>query len=259
VQGPVKVAPGPSDVAVCVLSCDPYSDLWQPFFTLFWRYWPDCPFPVYLTSNTLSYPDPRVQTLAVGRDLRDWSGALLSALNRIDSSYVLLILEDFFLRDLVPTGALLESIRVFQAGRGRMLRLIPQPGPDAPASGSATFGAIRPGSPYRVSAQASVWRKDELQWLVRPGESIWDFELKGSKRSGEHTDGYFAVSAPLLPYGHHVVDRGKWFPWAARRYGRMGIGCDFERRPVMSTAETLKWTVRKAFSYRTGLLRLLRS
>jgi hypothetical protein len=39
------------NLAVIVVSCDLYSDVWKPFFTLFFKYWNDCPFPVYLTSN----------------------------------------------------------------------------------------------------------------------------------------------------------------------------------------------------------------
>ena len=37
-----------SDSAILILSCDKFSDLWKPFFDLFWKYWPDCPYNVYL-------------------------------------------------------------------------------------------------------------------------------------------------------------------------------------------------------------------
>jgi len=40
-----------ANCSILIPSCDKYSDLWRPFFTLFWRHWPDCPFPVYLGSN----------------------------------------------------------------------------------------------------------------------------------------------------------------------------------------------------------------
>jgi len=38
-------------IAVLVVSCDKYADLWPPFFQLFLRFWPECPFSVYLISN----------------------------------------------------------------------------------------------------------------------------------------------------------------------------------------------------------------
>ena len=41
-----------SQYAVVVSSCDAYSDAWKPFFKLFFKYWSDCPFPIYLVTNT---------------------------------------------------------------------------------------------------------------------------------------------------------------------------------------------------------------
>ncbi len=41
--------------AVLVVSCDNYSDVWSPFFELYSRFWPDCPFNTYLISNTKEY------------------------------------------------------------------------------------------------------------------------------------------------------------------------------------------------------------
>ena len=36
--------------AILIVSCDKYSDLWDPFFKLFFKFWPDCPFNIYLLS-----------------------------------------------------------------------------------------------------------------------------------------------------------------------------------------------------------------
>lgn len=38
-------------IAVLIVSCDKYSDLWDPFLRAFDRYWPDCPFTVSLLSS----------------------------------------------------------------------------------------------------------------------------------------------------------------------------------------------------------------
>ncbi len=57
--------------AVLVMSCGAYRDLWTPFFTLFWRYWPDCPFEVYLGTDCETFDDRQVTMLAVGN--HEWS------------------------------------------------------------------------------------------------------------------------------------------------------------------------------------------
>jgi len=45
------------DTCVLIASCDAYSDAWAPFFALMKKYWPDCPYPIYLISN---YQDPGI-------------------------------------------------------------------------------------------------------------------------------------------------------------------------------------------------------
>ena len=41
---------------VVVLSCDKYSDLWNPFFKLYNKYWQDNPFKTYLITENKTYP-----------------------------------------------------------------------------------------------------------------------------------------------------------------------------------------------------------
>ena len=71
-----------TSTALLVVSCDSYRDMWGPFFTLLFRYWDDCPFPVFLGSNFEPYPDRRVVALTIGED-RDWSSNLLQMLSAI--------------------------------------------------------------------------------------------------------------------------------------------------------------------------------
>ena len=43
-----------SKLAILMLSCDKYSDLWDDFFNLKERFWPDCPYHCYLATDTKS-------------------------------------------------------------------------------------------------------------------------------------------------------------------------------------------------------------
>jgi len=82
-------------VGVLVLSCDKYVDIWHAFFTLFFRYWPDCPFPVYLLSNFKSFDHPHVKPILVGED-ETWSISVSKALKKFPHDIALITLEDFF-------------------------------------------------------------------------------------------------------------------------------------------------------------------
>ena len=44
-----------NDVTVLVNTSDGFADCWQPFFKLFSTFWPDCPYPIVLNTETLDY------------------------------------------------------------------------------------------------------------------------------------------------------------------------------------------------------------
>jgi hypothetical protein len=230
---------------ILVPSCDAYSDLWGPLLTLFGRYWPDCPFPIYLGSNEGEIARPGVTMLPVGKDT-DWSSHLRRQLQALPTTFVLLWLEDFFPRRPVPTRAVLECLAMLDGLEGHQLRLIARPGPDLPVAGYPRIGRIQVGVPYRVSTQAAIWRRQTLLGLLRDGESVWQFEVAASRRSDAlGDDGFYGVWDAVVTYDHHVVERGKWFRPEARRFGPMGIGCDFSRRPIMTRREQLRWRAGK--------------
>src|SRR3972149_8436849 len=233
--------PAPGQLcSVLVPSCDCYADLWKPFWNLFWRYWPDCPFPVYLGSNQDSFDHPRVQMIHAGGG-NNWTNRVRQQILALDTPYVLMILEDFFLQSPVNTGDVLACLWALRELDGVMLRLIPRPAPDKHVKQFPMLGRCSPGALYRVSTQTAIWRRDALLELMREGESIWEFEIIGSGRCNVIAEGFYCTWKPVMTYRHHVVERGMWFRNEARKFGRMNIGCDFTHRPIMSRWEMLRW------------------
>lgn len=208
--------------------------------------WPDCPFPVALITEERRPAFEGVRALCLGAGL-DWSSLLLRALDAVSTPYVLLTLEDFFLRRHVDTERVVALFMEVQRARLDMLRLVPRPGPlrSRMPGDRLEFAMLPVTDPYRVSTQAAFWRAETLRQLLVPGESAWKFEVNGTQRGAAH-GGFAAVWREALPYGHHVVERGKWFPWAARRFGRMEIGVDLSGRPIMTAADTARWIIAKA-------------
>lgn len=227
-------------VALLVSSCDEYHDLWRPFFTLLWRYWPDCPFRVYLISNYVTYEDPRVTPLAVGED-RHWASNCRAALARVPFPYVLYVEEDSFFYQAVDTRRVLELAAFLFQSDGACMRLFPSPGPDAPVQESTEVGLISPGVPYRVALQAAIWHKETLQGLLVDGETGWEMELIGSRRSDTLQKPFFSVvmdpttgkntNAPL-PYLSRVCVKGKLTRGAVRFCMREKVPLDLSMRRV---------------------------
>jgi hypothetical protein len=231
-----------TDCALLVMSCDAYADLWKPFFTLLHRHWPDCPFPVYLGTGQLACDDPGVIVLRSDGG-RDWSRCALDYLGQISQAHVLVMLDDFFLRESVCTSDVFHCLDFARQHAAVLVRLIPRPKPTDCLPNEKLIGESKAGSPYRLSTQAAIWNREALRALLRTNESIWDFENGGNARADSIPTGFFSVWRGVLSYegrfAHHVIEKGKWLPSEKWIFRRQNIGCDFSRRETLSFQPTL--------------------
>ena len=229
-------------VTILVSSCDRYSDLWLPFFNLYKRFFPAAT-RIFLINEKKSFDFENVVSLKLGGD-KDWSSLLVEALENVSTEYVLFTLEDFFIYkpvDLIKLGSLIE---LMNGHKLNMIRLVRRPGSNIPSHISSKLMSIPPGADYRVSTQVALWKVSILKSILKNGESAWEFEINGTKRAMKYV-GFFCVSTDAFPYKHHVVERGKWFPWSAYYYSRMKIGVDLNSRSVMSLFECIVWFAKK--------------
>src|SRR3989344_3182549 len=170
-----------NNCVILVSSCDVFDDLWHPFFKLFFKYWPDCPFPIYLISNFVKYNDRRVHTILLGED-KHWATNMINAFEKINTPYFVYFLEDVPLIRPVDTKRLLRLFDFMKDEGASCLRLYPLPGPDRPYKGKPDIGEIDKNAPYRVSTMAAIWKTQDFKDLIVPGENAWDMEIKGTER-----------------------------------------------------------------------------
>lgn len=230
-------------IPILVLSCDNYSDLWEPFFKIFFNRWPDCPCPVFLATNHIKFQHPRVSTICVGDD-QSWATGFLAALNSITSERFILFLEDFFLLESVDTHLILRLATIAAEHDVGCLRLaaglpLAYP-PSGPVQGLLGIGIINKGEPYRVSAQVAIWKKETIRKLALPGMNAWEFEEIGSAISKTLNDLFWAVYEPTVNYVQ-CVEKGKWKPQGLEMCRAFGIAPDLIRRPSFSEHELARY------------------
>jgi hypothetical protein len=217
--------PRDSECVLYVASCDAYSDLWPGFFHCLQRYWPENPFPVFLGAESKTADLAGIVTLH-SPATSAWSDRVLLHLHHISARYIVFMLEDFFLRRRVDTAWVLDALEFAKRNDAAMVRLIPRPPPQRHSATYPYIGASPGIHPYRVCTQAAIWRREDLIALLRPGESIWQFEINAPTHSIGDNRRYFAASRAILPYRglifHHVVEKGRFIPseyWTFRLKG----------------------------------------
>lgn len=230
--------------AILVVSCDNYSDLWEPFFKLFWRFWPDCPFKVYLLSNNKKADIPGVDNLFVGDDV-SWSDNLKIALKQIHEEYLLMFIDDLFLFDYVKSNKVNKVLEWMSKSCANYVRMNPTQKPDKPFN--EVVGIVSKGTIYRASTVMSVWKKSILQELLKSGENAWEFEVYGTIRSDRY-DGFYSTWEDFFPVVNGVI-KGKWQRSAVRKLKSLGINIDLAKRDIMTFSETLMLYFKKLRSY----------
>jgi len=243
-----RVSEDPRDIPLLVLSFDGYADIWPVFFAFFRKNWPDCPFPVYLSTNVKTYEGPGVIALPTGPEVT-WATRLRRALEALNSDYVLLVLEDFLFYERVDTAEVLRLARVALEERVGCLRLAPNPAPSRPVEGHEDLGVVLPDDPYRVTSQVAFWHVDTLLQFLDPSYSIWDFEFHASVHGPIPTRPMWARWKPAIVY-RDCISRGRWMPWGIATCRTAGVPIDFDTRGRMTGSHL--W--RLYYGYARGLV-----
>jgi hypothetical protein len=237
----------PTPFTIIVNTSDAYADCWDPFFTLFKRYWPGCTAPILLNTEKRSYGVSGLDVQATrveehaGRRLT-WSECLLACLSRVDSPIVMYLQEDYFLEEPVDERRLAAIVAWMSANA------------NVATVGLTTFGARGPYGPsplptlwevdrrarYRASLQAGLWRMESLRTLLRAEENGWMFEIYGTRRSRTFPGAFLTVNhndehrRRVFPYSHAGIVKGQWHRTVPALFAANGISVPFERRGFYS-------------------------
>lgn len=233
------------DLSIFVNTSDNFEDCWIPFFTLFRRYWPDCPYPIILNTETKDFQfgglSIQCAQVAVGETRRlSWSECLARSLDTIDTPYILYLQEDYFLENPVRTDLLETLLAELRAGRADVIRIkeCGGAGPWTP-TGNPQLWEVSQTAKYRISLQAGLWRKATLRNHVRLHESPWQLEIFGSARARRKPEKILCINRDLFsspeteifPYQATGVVSGQWEEKiVVPLFAKHAIDMDFSRR-----------------------------
>lgn len=238
-----------SDIALVVSSSDNTEDILRQVSPSIKRFWPDCPFPIYVGKNSARFVPRGFRPLYAAPS--NWQTELRSQLSQLDTSHVLLLLDDFLLRKKVATAQILkvaeQAVRnKYAYVRLRALQRAMLPALLARGRGAlsaALLERISPSVPYYSGLQPALWQRQYLLSCLGAASDIWSFEHL------VHDDTpHYAVKSTLLPCTH-VVERGRWSPDASALFTRAGLRFDPGSRPAWSKLVRMRvWFGRVKFS-----------
>lgn len=168
--------------AIVVSSFDLFHDCWIPFFAIFRRFWPECPFPAFLITNHLRVDDGPYKAIQVGDD-PGWGGALTKVLASLDYEYFFYFQDDHFLMGKVDHEQVNRDFEFLTNSEYEMLsyRAVREMAEDdTRVSENYLAPSVEGRNGFHLDP--SLWRKERFQELLRPEENAWQFLSNGKKR-----------------------------------------------------------------------------
>ena len=238
-------------VAMFVLSCDKYSDLWDDFFNLKERFWSDCPYKWYLVTESKDYYRDGVTMIKCGRDL-DWAGRLRHAANYIEASYIGLFLDDSFLEKKVDS-AIIEGLVDLMIEKHVSFVSTEKIKPEIANNPNKEFFSdhlvkIPPHTKYGLDTLGAIWEKNYLLEKLGTGDySAWQFEVNLCNEALTEK-GYNGIiladeRCPFNISRVPVVIIGKVYPPSIKHFSNIGYNI-LTKRERMSFSEAWRWRLK---------------
>ena len=195
-------------IAILVISCDKYSDLWEPCVKIFNKYWGDCPYDKYIATNTKEFNFQGFSNILMGED-KSWSYGLKCVLKRLEEQYeyVFTLLEDYYFIEKINNDYMTRMFVSFVSAEGNFLSLYKLP--SKLKNYNEFFGELENNIPYRQSCVFTLWKIKTLKEILKDDENAWEFEKIGVKRGFQY-DKFFGTHYNFKTI--NVVIRGKLVP-----------------------------------------------
>jgi hypothetical protein len=221
-------------LAILVLSCDKYADMWPSFLLQFRRFFPAEVYPIYLGSNSVRCSEPGIIPRLSGDD-PDWSTSLKRILAQIEEPKLFVILEDLFLASPFDAEGFQAALSYLFEKNALHIKYWAIPMPSEPTE-NPRIGIYPKGEPYRATV-CGFWDREYLMNLLIKGENPWNFEILGSYRTS-FSDGFYGLTRPLCDY-HNMIEKGCWLPQSVKWAREEGIALALDKRPLLKGGNQL--------------------
>lgn len=240
-------------VSVLVMSCDAYEDIWEPFYTLFNKYW-KCPYKVYFGTETKD--NKHFTTI---KTQGSWTARVRQTLEQIDTKYVIFLLDDFFLRNPVRQGIIDSAITqfddntaVFNFELNKDTKTI-----ESPLNG---FRTRLNNQVYLCSCQPSLWDRKKLISLLQKDMNAWEWETQIIDSPYKFN---INVRELVFDIGYYAerkswgIVQGKWAIECIDLFKKEKINVDFSKRGFFNKKLTIITPYYKTLEYTKRLAEVL--
>lgn len=167
------------DYAILINSCDAYADLWPFFFELLKLNWPEVEkHKVYLNTESTKEFQSVISINMINTTIHDkdqWGKRLLHSLSEIKEDYVVVLMDDFYLRNPVSNNRIEKCIEAFENNPEIAVFYLSNTYKyEFKDSKYEGFGEVPIKTNFRLNSAPAFWRKTKLIQYTKETDSPWD-------------------------------------------------------------------------------------
>lgn len=237
------------DVSILIVGFDGYIDVWDHFFSLINKYWFERP-KTYLATSVLTPEYDNVTVIPAGSG-SEWSKRTFNALKKINTPYIILMLEDFFVTDYVDNKLLKESIDLIKKHDIKFYQLLIQAIGKQRKSYRRFINydfvrVIPTDKRYALNLQAAIWNKDFLMKCIGEGNyNAWFFEINHLNPEDINTNNINCLidNRNILNIEHTIV-QSKYLPKSIKKLKKLGININPDERGTLEFIDNFKYNLK---------------
>ena len=244
-------------IAMLVLSCDGYNDLWDDFFNLREKFWPECPYKWYVVTESCDYVRKGVEVIKCGKEL-NWAARFRKAVKTVDTPFVAVFLEDYYINARIDNERIKGLVDFMGEHKVDFLDLgnvfrhkIDAPGKKYYAD---HLVIIDKHLRYGLDTAAAIWDKQYLLEKLGEGDySAWKFEKdrcdEAASKEGYKglilADDRISFNVSEIP----VVVQGRFYPPIIEDFRKRGYIIDTSKRHVMTFIQRIRYDFKRKASH----------
>ncbi len=206
------------DLTIVVNTCDAYDDVLGIFFLAFQDYWPECPHPIVINTESKTNNHPaRVHRHRSPHGTDDWGARLRATLSTIDTEFVMMLYDDFILEASVIQERVDQALALLQQKPSAVVAyLINAPLHVGSNDTDDLFVVLEDRINYRLNSAPGIWRKQALMDYTEAGDTPWAWEVFGTYRTWGDGRVFYTLNPKhpdIYPYNHNkggAIYRGRW-------------------------------------------------
>ena len=213
---------------ILVLSCDKNEEIFDAFHHCMEKYYPDHPEIIYAMETK---QNPYYKTICKNYPIEKWTKRMRETLKEIDDDQILIMMDDFFIRQPVDTKRIEYLSKQL---KGNIATFCFEKSYDENDEETEVEGMKKRqhGAEYEVAINCGLWQRDKLIDIFKGEYTPWQVEYNRDNCGYDHyiNSGDYIIDWGYVTWIPTGLFKGRWCRNIIPFFEKEGIKIDYSKR-----------------------------